>query len=241
MNTEKKLPRKIFTVLIHDREYDVYDIDGKEHSGAGDVPKEWWIYYSDRLPGDEIPPEDSEQWEPMDPWLLRRCWEFKIKQSNSSKHKWGEYQFSSHTSVEMWCNKKLIYEFGTNGRALDFAFGKIQYLIVILAEHSFNFFDPKSENGRKIYWYGLPATVRISEYQSWEISIVPDYTAGLNEDEWWAKYKDRKTNLGTVAKPDTIDNQFEEMDEEWFTESRQNGYIRWGDAMSDQNIDWHRK
>jgi len=27
------MPRKIFTVLIHNKEYDVYSIDGKEHGG----------------------------------------------------------------------------------------------------------------------------------------------------------------------------------------------------------------
>jgi hypothetical protein len=120
--------KKIFTVIIHNKEYDVYHIDGKEHEGYNDTPKTWWLYYSDRLPEGITPPHDSDSWRPYCVGTLRQLWEIKIKQSNTSKVKWGETRFSNHTSVEMWCNNKLIYRFRTGGKDLGFAFAKIQYL-----------------------------------------------------------------------------------------------------------------
>lgn len=144
----KKQPRKIFTVIIRGKEYDVYDIEGKEHGGYNDTPKTWWLYFSNRIP--DIPPVDSDSWEPYCVGTLRRLWEIKIKQHNTTKEKWGSTQFNNHTSVEMWCNNKLVYAFGTGGKYIDFAMAKVQYLQVMLSEHSYNFFEPEKENGRKI-------------------------------------------------------------------------------------------
>ena len=39
MGKEIKTPRKIYTVIIHNKEFDVYDIEGKEHEGYNDTPK----------------------------------------------------------------------------------------------------------------------------------------------------------------------------------------------------------
>ena len=186
MTTEVKQPRKIFTVIIHKKEYDVFDIDGKEHAGYNDTPKTWWRYYSDRLPDGLLPPSDSPHFEPMHSSIERRLWDLKFTQKTSTKEKWGKTQFRSSTWCEMRCNNKLVYAFGTTGgsRGMDFAMGKVKYLQVVLSEHCYNFFEPEKENGRKICWYGLPATVRVKS-DTWEISIIPDYTAGLNEEEWW--------------------------------------------------------
>jgi hypothetical protein len=237
MEKAAKTPRKIFTVIIHNKEFDVYDIEGKEHEGYNDTPKTWWLYYSDRLPEGLIPPHDSESWERYSASTLRRLWEIKIKQTNSAKEKWGETQFSNHTSVEMWCNNKLIYQFGTGGKYLDFAFAKIQYLQVLLSEHPYNFFEPEKEEGRKICWYGLPATI-LTGYGAGEIRIKPDYTAGLEKKEWWKELKRREHKYTTK---DDLDRQFDEMDEEDEKENRDNDIINWGDALSDGHIYWFRK
>ncbi len=37
--------RKIFSVIIGKNEYDVYDVDGKEHAGLNGEPKTWWVYF----------------------------------------------------------------------------------------------------------------------------------------------------------------------------------------------------
>lgn len=236
--TEKiTIPKKIFTVIIHNKEYNVYDIESKEHGGYNDTPKTWWLYYSDMLPEGLIPPYDSDNWEPYSIGILRRLWDIRIKQHNTTKEKWGETRFNNSTSVEMWCNNKLIYQFRTGGTYLDFAFSKIQYLQVLLGEHPYNFFEPEKEEGRKICWYGLPATV-LTGYEAGEIRIKPDYSTGLDKKEWWKELKRRQHKY---TNKDDFDKQFDEMDEEEDRESQDNDIINWGDALSDGNIYWFRK
>lgn len=237
MEKEVKTPRKIFTVIIHNKEFDVYDIEGKEHGGYNDTPKTWWLYYSDRLPDGLTPPPDSESWERYCVGTLRRLWEIKIKQTNSTKEKWGETQFRNHTSVEMWCNNRLIYQFGTGGKYLDFAFAKIQYLQVLLGEHPYNFFEPETEIGRKICWYGLPATI-LTGYGAGEIRIKPDYTAGLEKEEWWKELERREHKY---TNKDDFDKQMDDIDEDDKKERMNDYVINWGDALSDGNIYWFRK
>ena len=229
--------KKIFSVIISDTEYDVYNIKGKEHLGLNDTPKEWWIYFAPRLPEGTLPPIDSEYWEPWNVSILRHLIEVKITQRNTTKEKWGETDFRSNTRVEIYCNKKLLYAFGTGGKYLDFAMAKVKYMLVVLAEHPFNFYNPDEENGRKIYWKGLPATVKIrSGEEKWEIGIVPDYTCGLSKKEWWEELSKREKNIGGK-----IDKEDEESDKEDFAESMQSDYINWGDAFHDQHIGWFRK
>lgn len=236
MDTLTKQPRKIFTVVIHDKEYDVYDIEGKEFDPGNGEPLTWWLYYGDRLPDGLLPSIDSDDWEHWHVGIQRHCWDIRFKQKNTTKEKWGSTQFSNRTSIEMWCNGKLFYSFGTTGtdRGMAFAMAKVQYLQVVMSEHPFNFYDPQSENGRKIYWYGLPATVKVHREEAWEIGIVPDYTVGLNKEEWWKEYRTRKSNFGQTLE-DWEENREEENNDE------ATNYINWGDALSDQHIGWFRK
>jgi len=230
--------RKIFTVMVNGKEYDVWDVEGKEHEGYNDTPKSWWLYYSERLPDGIQPPPDSEYWHPMQSSIERSCWEYKFSQRTYTKVKWDELRFSGTTKCEMWRNGKLVYAFSTTGgtRGMAFAMAKAQYLEVILSEHCYNFFEPEKENGRKIFWYGLPATVRVKS-DGWEISIIPDYTAGLDKDAWWDELSRRESKINNVKEEDDM----EEMIEESKKESRSDGYINWGDALSDGNINWFRK
>lgn len=231
--------RKIFDVMIYEKYYDVYDIDGKEHHGLNGEPKTWWVYFSDRLPEGTLPPIDSDSWEPWHVGIKRCVWDIKLKQRNSTKEKWGDTQFNNHISVEMNCNWKLFYSFGTFDMA--FAMAKVQYLQVIMSEHPFNFFDPKKENGRLIWGYNLPATVVVNNYNPWEIKIRPDYTTGLSRKEWWDAYKERKSKkLSAVSI--FIDEDWDDIEEEegnCLDESCD--LIGWGDALFDGNIWWFRE
>ena len=234
-------PRRIFSILIYDTLMDVFDIEGKEHEGYNDTPKTWWLYYNDtKLPSGIVPPADSEYFVPFCSSMQRHVWDIKFTQKTTTKQKWGETRFNSHTQTEMWCNKRLIYAFGSTGgdRGLHFSMAKVQYMQVMLGEHPYNFFEPEQENGRKICWYGLPATVKVKS-DGWEIGIVPDYTAGLTKEEWWKELKNRKSKYSNIV--DEMDKQEEEMDNEDHDESMNKDYINWGDAFSDQHIDWFRK
>lgn len=230
--------RKVYSVVIHDKEYDVWDIEGKELDCGNGEPLTYWIYMGDRLPDGITPPIDSDKWEHYHASIQRHLWDIKFTQTNTTKEKWGSTHFRSHTNVEMWCNKKLIYSFGTTGSngGLSFAMAKVQYLQTILSEHCYNFFNPQEENGRKIFWKGLPATVKVKS-DGWEIGIIPDYTAGLNKEEWWAELGKRESLIGAKKYEDESD---EENDKEDFNESMQSDYINWGEALSDQHINWFR-
>jgi hypothetical protein len=225
-----KTPRKIFEVIIHGKPFDVYDINGKEHEGLNGEPKTWWVYFTDRLPEGTLPPPDSDKWEPYHKSINRRLWDIRFKEYNTSKEKWGSTQFRSGLNCEMYCNDKLIYSFGTND--LAFAMAKAQYLIIKMSEHPYDFFNPKSELGRKIWWYGLPATVK-PKSDGWEIAVVPDYSTGIDKKIWWSEFKKRRSNLN--EKVDENDIQV------WDGEDDYSDYINWGDALSDGHIDWFRK
>lgn len=219
--------RKVFTVMIHDKSYDVFDIETKEHQGPNGEPKTWWVYYSQRLPEGAFPPTESEYLLPFNRSIERHIWDVKITQRNTSKSKWNETQFRSHTWVELSCNGRPIYEFGTTGgdKGLSYAMAKIQYLKVKMEEHSYNFFDPEKETGRKIYWFGLPATIRPRLSMPWEIIIMPAYVDGYTKETWWQELKRRE-----VKDKDFPDDQGSDRES-----------INWGDALSDQHIDWFRK
>jgi hypothetical protein len=229
------IPRKSFTVFIYDKEYDVWDIEGKEHEGLNGEPKTWWLYHSERLPEGLIPPADSEYFLPYHCSIERLVWEISFKQKTTTKNKWGNTQFRSNTQIEMWCNGKLIYSFSTTGgeRGLAYAMAKVQYLQVHLAEHPFNFFDPQTENGRKIFWFGLPAFVKVKS-DGWEIAIIPDYEAGLSKEEWWQHYEIRRKPVNPTY------NQKEDDEDIFGEDDSESDYINWGDALSDQYIIWSR-
>lgn len=227
-----KPPVKIFDVLIRDKKYDVYSIEGKEHAGLNNEPKQWWLYYTDRVPEGTVPPRDSEHFVPWSTSIKRIVWEIKLKVNNTSKFKWDEHRFSHNCSCEIWANGKHVYSFVV--REMEFALTKANYLLVHLAEHPYSFLDQESQNGRKIYWYGLPATVRPSTSYPGEIGIVPDYTA-MTKQQWWKEYHRRKSKI--AAPPEEMDDVFREHDEE----AESDDFINWGDALSDGNIDWFRE
>lgn len=228
------MTRKIFTVYIHEKPYDVLDIPGKEHEGYNDMPKTWWLHYADQLEDLAALDLKSERLVPYTKSVDRRLWEINMKQRNTCKVKWDDFRFSNSTWTSMVCNGKTVYEFPTVGgeRGLAYAMAKVQYLIVELSEHPYDFFEPENNQGRKIFYYGLPATVRVHSSSTWEISIVPDYSTGISEPAWWGEYRMRRSTAQTV---EDITR-----DEDRMSESRSDGYINWGSALSDGNINWFR-
>lgn len=228
---------KVFTVIIHNKEYDVWDIQEKKHHGLNNTIDTWWLYYSDRLPEEVTPPIDSDHWEPYCVGINRRCWDIRFRQHNTSKLKWDEHDFRNVTIVDMYCNNKLVYQFSTTGNdsGLAFAMNKVGYLKTMLSEHCYDFFNTDKMKGRKIWWYGLPATIQPRESETWEIKVYPDYSAGLTKEEWWKEYKHRKTKLN--AKPDPDWDEVIAQDDR---DDEHSGYINWGDAFEDGHIDWFR-
>lgn len=231
--------RKLFQVYINETTYQVYELPNRRHNGYNDTPASWWLYYSEQLPGDLMPPEDSEYFQPFESSISRRVWNVNVKQRITTKIKWGDVQFRTGTWVTMDCNGKHVYEFPTSGGSdgIAYAFARVQVLMVQLSEHPFDFFDPDKEHGRKICWYGLPAFVS-SKGQVGSIGIVPDYEAGFTKAQWWDELKRRKS---VTTKRDADDIDWVAHEEEHEAEAKEDDYINWGDPLSDGNIYWFRK
>jgi len=232
-------PRQIFKVVINGKEYDVYDIKGKEHEGNNNSCKTWWLFFS-HLPDGMIPDHDNQYLEPYTDSINRFNWEIKFFQINYSDSKWDSTSFRNITKCEMYCNNKLVYSFQTNGgkEGMSYAMAKSQFLQVKLIEHPYNFFETDKEKGRKIFYYGLPAKISVNSSETWNIGIIPCYESGLNKEEWWDEYIRRTSKINPIYLDD--DEEMEDMDKEYILEYKQDDYINWGDVLEDRNIDWFR-
>ncbi|HUN56443.1 MAG TPA: hypothetical protein VMU29_14915 [Smithella sp.] len=222
---------KAFSVLINGKEYDVWDIPGKVHT-KDESESTHWIYDVDDFSviGNRVaPPLDSPNWIPFSRHINRLQWDIRFTEKCSGKVKWDRVTYSNRINVEMRCNGKLVYEFDANGGAigLSYAMAKAQTLMAEIPEHPFDFFNPQKEDGRKIWWFGLPATVKIGQTRPWEIKIVPDLTS-MSEDDWWTSYCARDPYQFSA-------------DDDFQSEDCYQGFINWGDAFSDQHINWFRK
>lgn len=229
--TPSSTPRYIFDIPIDGKTYPVYTIENREHAGLNGEPKTWWLYYG-QLPANcgSLDPND-ENFVPYHKSMERLSWDIRFTQKNVSKIKWDHLSISNTTWCEMHCNGKKIYEFGTHGgeKGMNFAMAKAQYMQTLLLEHPYNFLDPHGEEGRKIYWYGLPATISLLGERTWEIIIRPVYDE-WTEEGWWDELWARKY-YGIDD-----DGTREDLDE-----MKSTGYVVWGDAFSDGNIGWFRK
>lgn len=228
-------PYLIQTVLIHNEYYGLWCISEKKGPSLNGEPDTWWVYLGrPYVEGMECPDINDIDWEPYHVSLERHVWTYQIKQTNTTKVKWNSIHFRNHITIEMFCNGKLFYEFGTFDMA--FALAKMEYMKVVMLEHPYDFLNPEKMKGHKIYWYGLPAIVhpKLSS-RPWEISVEPDYTAGLSKDEWIEEYKRRKSFI-----PSKKDNDFDSYEEEYMQELIESDRINWGDAFSDDHIDWFR-
>jgi hypothetical protein len=223
---EKYECRRAFEVLIDDKPYQVWNINDYEHESGkmNGTPSTWWIEYS----GELIPFVDKG--------IHRICWEINYKQKNTSKYKWDSWNFRSSGYCTIKANGKEIYTFGSFD--LAYALAKAQTMLVQLLEHPYNFLNPAEMKDRKIWYYGLPATVMPSSSHPGEISVNPDLTE-ISKEDWWKLYKERKSPIST-AKLSTTELEDLQMDSEDAAEWMDYGSIGHGDALWDGMIDWFR-
>lgn len=229
--------RKLFQIMVYDKLYWVWSIDGKDHNYDNGEQKNWWLYYAEEeLPEGVTPAIDSPNWHQYSKGMNRLNFDIRVKQRTTSKYKWEETRFSNHTFTEICCNGRVIYSFpSTGGRdGLSYSFAKAQQLIVQIFEHPFDFLNPEKEHGRKIFFYGMPATVRVWRHDTpWEIGIDPCYDE-VTKEEWWKEYRRRKSTFTPS------NSEWDEIDEDHDNDNENSGWINWGDALSDGHINWFR-
>lgn len=232
--------RKIFEIQIYDKMYPVYSIDGYEHNLGkyNGCPETWWldysVYHSD---GDDEQPTMRELIPYIDKGVHRICWGVDYQQHNSTKYKWDEWDIRNGGICKITANGKPVYKF--HYRDLEGALAAATNKINDLIEHPFNFINPEEEVGRKIWYYGLPATISLG-YDVGEIKINPDYSY-MTPDEWWSELEKRRTNIhpkDRVYKDD--DKEMEEIEKEHFEEYRDYGTINHGSPFYDGMINWFR-
>jgi hypothetical protein len=233
--------RRIFDVMIEGKLYPVYSIPGYEHQlgKSNGCPDNWWLDWSDYH---ETIDEDGEKNEPnirelipyIDRGTHRICWEIRYRQFNRMKYKWDEWDIRNGGVCEMYANGRLVYKF--RAREIGYALSRAQSLEAILLEHPFNFLNPQEEKDRKIWYYGLPATIRLG-CEPGEIGIVPDYSY-MSQKEWWDKLEEKKRKITPKDHKETEDDA---LDREYFDEDRRfESWINHGDALWDGMIWWFR-
>lgn len=232
--------RKIFDVSIEDKLYPVYSIPGYEHTlgKSNGCPETWWLDWSDY---EETIGGDGEKNSPcirelipyIDIGAHRICWEIRYKQFNTMKYKWNEWDMRNGGRCDMYANGKLIYSFYS--REIGYALSRAQSLETILLEHPFDFLNPEKEEGRKIWYYGLPATIRISSNPG-EIGIIPDYSY-IDKKEWWKELNGKKKKITPADYEKSEDDILEDDD---FNEDTESPWINHGDALWDGMIWWFR-
>lgn len=241
--------RKLFDIFINDKPYTVYDIEDKEHNLGkyNDSPSTWWLLY------DEDPSsvkflnemEENSKFIPyIDKGVHRICWEINYKQSNYIKYKWEEYDIRNSGVCILKANGREIYKFHSSD--LMYAMAHVQILVGKITCHPYNFFEPEKDEGRKIFFCGLPAFV----YKGWdvgEIKIKPDYSK-IDKESWWKHYEffnAHHENKEYEEFDDDLDKDEYDADHELFQEHTNEYYyadeINWGDALSDGKIWWFRQ
>jgi hypothetical protein len=229
-------PHKIFDIQIGDRLYPVYSIEGYEHNLGkwNGCPDTWWldysVYHSDN--DDEVPTM-RELIPYIDTGVHRVCWEINYRQFNSTKYKWDEWSIRNGGICTIKANGKEVYKF--HWRDLGGALAEAHSLISKISEHPFNFINPEKEIGRKIWYYGLPATILLG-YEPGEIRINPDLSY-MTSDEWWNELEKRKSN---VKPPNSTQNEDDLLDAEHFAEHKDYGSINHGSVFYDGMINWFR-
>lgn len=232
MGKQEKKMIHTYDILVDDKLRPVYRIKDREHMGLNDSPKNYWVWL-----GEEgvTPVYDSEDFVPYCRFIRRPVWELSFKEYNSVKFKWGDYIFRQGVRVEMKANGNLIYAFTTY--RMDFAVAKAQYLQVALAEHPYDFFNPEKEKARKIWWKGMPAFITPKKSYTWEIIVHPDLSC-FSKNQWWEELARKEAKLLTPDKTAPADDMDLLPDDPEADHNQ--GYINWGDAFSDQHIDWFR-
>jgi hypothetical protein len=108
------------------------------------------------------------------------------------------------------------------------------------------FLEPEKDDGRKIFFCGLPAFV-YRGYEVGEIKIIPDYSK-ISKKSWWRHYElynSRHEEKSYEEFEDDLDEGNYDMDLESSKDNTNEYYnddsINWGDALEDGKIWWFRK
>lgn len=215
--------------------YPVYQLE-KTHNANGYESNDW-IFFSEEA----VPENEDDEFIPYTSEIRRNSFSISFIQSNSAKYKWDEWSLRTNTDCVISFNDKPIYQFGTIGgfQGMSFAMAKAEYLLTVLSEHAYNFFEPEEELGRKIYYYGLPATVIPSTTYPGEIKIKADYSY-IDKDEWFKLYKERSKVFTPNGLKSPYSDIFGDDDCESYYEFYESDILNWGDALSDGNIYWFR-
>jgi hypothetical protein len=239
---EGRDPRRIFQIMIDDKLYWVYSIEGYTHiyGENNGCPNTWWLDYSDyeiTLDPEENEEDQEERIRELIPYIdlgvHRVCWEIRYSQHNYMKYKWDDFDLRNGGICNMYANGKHVYSF--RSRDMGYALSRAHILESQLIEHPFDFLNPEKEIGRKIWYYNLPATIRLGVEQG-EIGIDPDYTY-MSKDEWWKELERRKERITKDKNPDDDDSG---MERDYLIENRDSGWINHGDALFDGMIWWFR-
>jgi len=228
--------RKIFEIQIYEKMYPVYSIEGYKHNLGkyNGCPDTWWLDYSQY--DTEIGNPERELIPYIDKGVHRVCWKVDYEQHNSTKYKWDEWDIRNGGICKIYANGKPVYKF--HYRDLKGALAAASNKIDEMIEHPFNFINPEEENGRKIWYYGLPAKILLG-YEPGEIKIEPDYSY-MTQKQWWDELEKRQTKI-TPKYIDEEDNDDIKIEKQYFEESKDYGIINHGDAFYDGMINWFRK
>ena len=107
-----------------------------------------------------------------------------------------------------------------------------------MMNHPFDFIRPETEEGRKIWYHGLPAIIKLG-YEPGEIRIKPDYSY-MTSTEWWNELEKRQTNVTPKNRNYIDDEKEEERDKERYEETKDYGEINHGSVFYDGMINWFR-
>jgi hypothetical protein len=235
----EKNVREIFQIQIREKMYSVYSIEGYEHQlgKSNGCPDTWWLDYSDYDKSEEEDATLRELVPYIDKGVHRVCWGVDYQQFNSTKYKWDEWDIRNGGVCTITANSKPAYKFHYRDLqgALIAASNKIQEMM----EHPFDFVHPEKEEGRKIWYHGLPATIRLG-YEPGEIRINPDYSY-MTSNEWWDELERRKSRV--TAKnhvPSFSEKQYDELEKDDFLDHKDYGEINHGSAFYDGMINWFR-
>ena len=220
--------RLAFQILINDEPHNVWDIPDYEHEDGkwNGCPTTWWLEREGML------------YPYVDKGVNRICWEINFKQTNNTKFKWDSLDIRGGGKCTIKANGEIVYQFFS--RTPEHALTKAQTLLYELTEHPYNFLDQKKEKGRKIWFYGLPVTIRPSHMPG-EISIVPEYSNHLKKEDWWKLYKERSQPVVIPDEKNDEDNFMKDSSEEWeVKEWEVFGEIGHGCPLWDGMIGWFR-
>ena len=216
--------RLVFHIIVNGNKRQVLDIPGKEHDGLNDSPKTWWLYTGQCDTFGNSFVIDMCKMIPYDKASMNsNSWDIRITQPQTFKSKFDSVRVTNTTHVTMSVNKVKVYEFDTFGdsKGLDYAMNKASVLRTTLTEHPYDFLNPETEKGRKIYYLGLPAIVQPKYNMTWEIMIYPD-TSEIDMNTWLKLHDERSDVLKITSKMTSME------------------YINYGDALDDKYINWFR-